>query len=152
MPLPDGLPEVDINAVRAAQIAVRDAVRAGILASAHDIAEGGLAVALAECCLAGRLGAEIELLDAPPEPATVAARDREALPGVQPQVILFGESPGGFLVSGEETSLGELAAGGPVRRIGTVGGEVLTIAIPGERLTITLSELAQAHARLEELF
>jgi phosphoribosylformylglycinamidine synthase len=152
VPLPDGLPEVDINAVRAAQIAVRDAVRAGILSSAHDIAEGGLAVALAECCLAGGLGAEIELLDAPPEPATVAALDREALTGVQPLVILFGESPGGFLVSGEETSLGELAAGAPVRRIGAVGGKVLTIAIPGERLTITLSELAQAHARLEELF
>ena len=30
-------------------------------ASAHDIAEGGLAVALAECCLAGDLGAEVEL-------------------------------------------------------------------------------------------
>jgi phosphoribosylformylglycinamidine synthase len=151
-PLPDGLPEVDINAVRAVQIAVRDAVRAGIFSSVHDIAEGGLAVALAECCLAGRLGAEIDLLEAPPEPATVAARDREALPGVQPHVILFGESAGGFLLSGEETSLGELAAGVPVRKIGTVGGKVLTIAIPGERLTITLSELAQAHARLEELF
>jgi hypothetical protein len=40
----------------------------------------------------------------------------------------------------------------PVRRIGTVGGELLTIAIPGELLTITLSELARAHARLDELF
>ncbi len=55
-PLPDGLPEVDLGAVRAAQAAVREAVRAGLLSSAHDIAEGGLAVALAECCLAGGVG------------------------------------------------------------------------------------------------
>ncbi len=60
-PLPDGLPEFDLHAVRAAQAAVRDAVRAGHLASAHDIAEGGLAVAVAECCLAAGIGAVLEL-------------------------------------------------------------------------------------------
>ena len=52
-PLPDGLPAVDIAAAAAAHALVRHAVRAGMLASAHDIADGGLAVALAECCLAG---------------------------------------------------------------------------------------------------
>ena len=57
-PLPDGLPAIDLDAVLATQAAVRDAVRSGALASAHDIAEGGLAVALAECCLAGRAGSE----------------------------------------------------------------------------------------------
>ena len=55
--LPDGLPEADISAVRSAHDAVREAVRAGTLSSAHDIAEGGLAVALAECALAGGVGA-----------------------------------------------------------------------------------------------
>ena len=39
---------------------VREAVRAGALRSAHDIAEGGLAVALAECCIAGGLGAAVD--------------------------------------------------------------------------------------------
>ncbi len=53
--LPAELPAIDIDAVAAAQAAVREAVRAGTLASAHDIAEGGLAVALAECCLGGGL-------------------------------------------------------------------------------------------------
>src|SRR5207237_10458478 len=55
--LPDGLPAVDLDAVLATQAVVRDAVRAGTLASAHDIAEGGLAVALAECCVGPGLGA-----------------------------------------------------------------------------------------------
>ncbi len=63
-PLPDGLPPVDLGAVRAAQFAIRGAVRVGGLSSAHDIAEGGLAVALAESCLGGGLGAEIALAEA----------------------------------------------------------------------------------------
>ena len=58
--LPDGLPEVDVAAVRRAQKAVRDAVRRGELRSAHDVAEGGLAVALAECCLGGGHGAHVD--------------------------------------------------------------------------------------------
>ena len=53
---PTGCPTVDIAAVRAAQEAIRDAVRDGSLSSAHDVAEGGLLVAVAECCLAGDVG------------------------------------------------------------------------------------------------
>ncbi len=62
-PLPDRLPATDLQAVRRGQALVREAVRDGLLSSAHDIAEGGLAVALAECCLAGGLGAEVSLDD-----------------------------------------------------------------------------------------
>ncbi len=60
-PLPDGLAAPDVAAIAATQAAVREAMRAGALTSAHDIAEGGLALALAECCLAGGLGAQVEL-------------------------------------------------------------------------------------------
>jgi phosphoribosylformylglycinamidine synthase subunit PurL len=157
-PLPDGLEEIDLDAVRAAQIIVRDAVRAGTLASAHDIAEGGLAVAAAECCLAGGIGAVIELYDqihrvtplaaADPQPSSAPLSGRIA-------TALFGEGPGGFLVSGEREALRELAEGAPVRRIGTVGGGALTIGIPGETvsatLTTTLAELTRAHSRLGDL-
>ena len=60
--LPRGLPELDVPAVAEAIVAVREAVRAGALSSAHDVAEGGLAVALAECCLAGDIGARASVL------------------------------------------------------------------------------------------
>ena len=53
-PISGSLPEVDVTALREAHRAVRDGVRTGLLHSAHDIAEGGLAVALAECCAARR--------------------------------------------------------------------------------------------------
>ena len=130
-PLPDGLGEIDVPAVVAAQEAIREAVRAGSLASAHDIAEGGLAVALAECALAGGLGAEVLLGD-----------------GSSPLAVLFGEAPGGFLVSGGADALEDLGARVALRRIGTVGGEELRIGT----LTLTLAELGEASSSLGELF
>jgi phosphoribosylformylglycinamidine synthase subunit PurL len=139
-PLPEELPEIDIPAVAAAHTAVRDAVRAGEISSAHDIAEGGLAVALAECCLAGGLGASVEL--APWESATDE---------------LFGEGPGGFLVSGAPQAMRALSERVPVRRLGTVGGEELRIepadgTAPGA-LALTLAELSKAYSEgLAEYF
>ncbi len=163
-PLPDGLPAIDVDAVRDVQIAVRDAVRAGALASAHDIAEGGLAVALAECCLAGGLGAEVEL----GEEFWTAIAPVSALRGAPPAsgplsavwtpvtACLFGEGPGGFIVSAAEDALRELGERVHVRTIGRVGDDVLTIveagATAGTMLTLTLDELAAAHGALGELF
>jgi len=63
-------PEVDLELERAAQAFLREAIAAGLVASAHDLSDGGLAVAVAECCLAGGLGARLEL------PAGSARPDR----------------------------------------------------------------------------
>jgi len=110
------LPAVDLQALRAAHAAVREGVRAGRLVSAHDIAEGGLAVALAECCVAGGIGARL------------------TLPG---GFDLFGEAPGcGFVVSGPPEAL----AGFTI--IGEVGGEALEIE---GRLKLSVSELQAAY-------
>jgi phosphoribosylformylglycinamidine synthase subunit PurL len=135
--LPDGLPDIDIGAVHAAQFAIRGAVRVGALSSAHDIAEGGLATALAECCLAGGLGADVRLQ---------SAGDGD------PLADLFGEAPGGFLVSGTPNGVSSLGRRTPVHVIGTVGGDSLQIGIGDLTLSVTLAELAQAHSALAELF
>ena len=135
--LPDELPDIDIGAVRSAQFAVRGAVRVGGLSSAHDIAEGGLAIALAECCLAGGLGAEVRL-----------DGDIE-----DPFQNLFGEGPGGFLISGTPTGVRALGRRTPVRVIGTtVSADALQIALGDLTLSATLTELAAAHTSLSELF
>ena len=60
-PLEGALPAADLGAVKALHAAVRQGVRSGALRSAHDVAEGGVAVALAECCIAGGLGARVAL-------------------------------------------------------------------------------------------
>jgi phosphoribosylformylglycinamidine synthase subunit PurL len=140
-PLPDGLPACDLDHVLAVQAAVREAVRAGALSSAHDICEGGLAVAAAECCLAGGLGAQLEL-DAVPGGSGLA----------QAPAWLFGEHPGGFLVSGAPPALAALAQRVPTWIVGTVGGEELTIAVAGVSLRASLTELSAAHGALASLF
>jgi phosphoribosylformylglycinamidine synthase len=53
--------KVDFDLERRVQKVCREGIRAGWIHSAHDCAEGGLAIAIAECCLAGKLGAEIYL-------------------------------------------------------------------------------------------
>ncbi|AVH70272.1 phosphoribosylformylglycinamidine synthase subunit PurL [Nostoc sp. 'Lobaria pulmonaria (5183) cyanobiont'] len=54
-------PQVDFDLERRVQKVCREGIRNGWVRSAHDSAEGGVAIALAECCLAGNLGAEINL-------------------------------------------------------------------------------------------
>jgi len=54
-------PEVDYDLERLVQAACREGISRGWVRSAHDCAEGGLAVALAEACISGKLGAEVNL-------------------------------------------------------------------------------------------
>jgi phosphoribosylformylglycinamidine synthase II len=129
-PLPDGLPAVDLAQARAVLDGVRDAVRSGALSSCHDVAEGGLLVGIAESCLAGGLGATIEL----------GADDLWA--------ALFGEQPVGFVVSAPRTALEGLDA----RVLGTVGGDALDLAAGGERASWSLAELREAHRGLGRFF
>jgi phosphoribosylformylglycinamidine (FGAM) synthase-like enzyme len=171
--LPDGLPPIDIDEVAAAQAAVRDAVRAGALSSAHDIAEGGLAVALAECCLGGGLGARValpaDLFGAEPAGATGREADwsgSSAESAVAPAIaiagMLFGEGAGGFLLSGGERELLALGERTRVRVVGSVGGQALRIDCPAsphgdsragvEQIECSLADLARAHGVLAELF
>lgn len=54
-------PVVDFDLERAVQMVTRHGIRQGWLRSAHDCAEGGLTVALAECCIANQFGAKVRL-------------------------------------------------------------------------------------------
>ncbi len=78
-------PQINFDLERQVQNACREGIRQGWVRSAHDCAEGGLAVALAECCIAGELGAEIHL----GENTTNARLDE----------ILFGEGGARIVVS-----------------------------------------------------
>lgn len=54
-------PTINFDLERKVQAVCRDGIRSGWVCSAHDAAEGGIAIALAECCISGKLGAEIHL-------------------------------------------------------------------------------------------
>jgi phosphoribosylformylglycinamidine synthase subunit PurL len=133
-----GLPQPDIAAVAAACGAVRDAVRAGVLASAHDVSDGGLACALAESAIGTGLGCQVDLQH---------LRER----GCSPEEALFGEGPGGFLISGEREKLESLAGDGvAVLHLGKVGGDAIEIAASDRSLTLPLADAAGAWHSLGE--
>jgi phosphoribosylformylglycinamidine synthase len=114
------LPPLDLAAHADALVRVRAAVRGGAPPTAHDISDGGLACALAECCIEGGLGARIAL-DAADEAA------------------LFGEAPGGVIVAGPREAV-EAIAGAVV--IGEVGGDALVI---DGALSVRVEELRAAY-------
>ena len=122
-----GLPRPDVPGAIAACEIVREAVRAGRLASAHDVSDGGLAVALAESAIAGGIGCEANVEH---------LRER----GAQPEEALFGEGPGGFVVSGERAMLEELGA----VLLGTVGGEEISIGAGDHSLSVSLADAMSA--------
>jgi phosphoribosylformylglycinamidine synthase len=126
--LPLGLPQVDVAGARDTLGTVRSAARGGGLATVHDVSEGGLAVALAESCLGGGLGASASLPD-----ASLTA--------------IFGEGAGRFLVAGERSAVEAL--GERALEIGTVGGDSLELEGVANW---TLSELRDAHGSLAEAF
>ncbi|HEX9443400.1 MAG TPA: phosphoribosylformylglycinamidine synthase subunit PurL, partial [Candidatus Binatia bacterium] len=111
-------PWIDLRLERAVQQTCIRAIENGLLRSAHDISDGGLAVALAECCVAGPdkpLGARIEL--------------REMMRG---DALLFGESQSRIVVSIKEKDLNRLKQiadkeGAPMQVLGEVGGSRLAL-------------------------
>ncbi|MFM8782100.1 MAG: AIR synthase-related protein, partial [Gemmatimonadota bacterium] len=131
-------PACDLDAEQALNGAVLVALRAGHVRSAHDCSEGGLAVALAESCIADEtspLGAEIDL-------SSWAALSRRAL--------LFGETQGRIVVSTADADAVTAIAtrhGVPVRRIGTVraAADGLSLQVGTTRWTAPLDQLADAY-------
>ncbi|MDX6603106.1 MAG: phosphoribosylformylglycinamidine synthase subunit PurL [Solirubrobacterales bacterium] len=114
-----GLPRSDITAVAAACATIRNAVRDGKLSSAHDISDGGLACALAESAIAGGIGCRVDV-----QPL----RER----GCSPEDALFGEGPGGFLISGDRDTLDSLGA----TPLGEVGGTMIEVAAGDRSFTV----------------
>src|SRR4051812_30266544 len=105
---------------------VVDATSAGVLRSAHDCSDGGIAVTLAECCFeTGGIGANVDL---------------------QKDVELFSESASRIVVSIDASKEQDLlarasAAGVPARRIGTTGGSRLAISVSGQKVVdVAVSE------------
>jgi phosphoribosylformylglycinamidine synthase len=127
-----GLPRPDIASVAAACEIVREAIRTGKLSSAHDVSDGGLAVALAESAIGGGIGCRVDLQH---------LRER----GAQPEQALFGEGPGGFVVSGKRATLEDLGA----TLLGEVGGEEIEIAAGDRSLTVSLGEAERAWRSLD---
>lgn len=114
-------PQLDMERELLVQKFTLAAIRGGIAKSAHDVSDGGLAITLAECCIAGNRGASIEL---PPE--------IEAEINIRLDSVLFGESQSRVVLSIAPENLENLHlsaqhAGLAVNYLGTVGGDKFTL-------------------------
>jgi phosphoribosylformylglycinamidine synthase len=123
-------PAPDLDAERRLAGLLAAAAADGLLSAAHDLSDGGLAIALAESCLRGGVGCTVRL------------------PGGDPFTALFSESAGRCLVAvrpGAEASFGRLCDehGVAGQAIGTVGGD--SLAVDGW-FAIPRAELAAGHA------
>ena len=90
-------PTIDLNDELAVDGCVRDAIRQGLVLAAHDLADGGLAVALAEGCIAGGVGCAVDL---PEELVAGAARRLDR--------TFFGESGARVLLAASPASVGAI--------------------------------------------
>jgi phosphoribosylformylglycinamidine synthase len=134
--LSDGLPSVDLEAHAKALATIRNAVRSGVVAAAHDIAEGGIAVALAEMAIPARIGVRAHL-DALAPDAPLAE-------------LAFGEGPGGVLLACAPDDFDKLAAmcaDIPFTRLGETGGNEVVVAAGAASLLLQVEEAANAYQR-----
>lgn len=116
------------------------AIRAGLVRSAHDLSEGGLAVAAAEWAIAGRLGLDLDL------DLRSTGGPSEPVEGSIPLGALFGEGPGRYLVEVAPDDAEAFTAAVPgARRIGSVtealalrirGGDRMLVDHPVEQLVL----------------
>jgi len=128
---------VDFELERQVQAACRQGIAQGLTQSAHDCAEGGLAVAIAESSISGKLTAQIQLV----------------LPeGINLTQLLFGESASRIVVSVKLSDRDKWEAyltsqlGNAWQYIGTVSDATsdLTIAVNGEQaIVVSLSEITK---------
>ena len=131
------VPELDLGHEKRLVDALLDAIAAGVVRSAHDVSEGGLAVALAECCMMDGtepLGASVSLAD------SAVASDR---------ALFWGEGQGRVVLSSAdpEAVLAIAASHGiPARAIGQVtAADRLVISTAHRTLDVAVSALAETY-------
>lgn len=112
-------PALDLNTEKKLLASVLGAIQSGLVQSAHDLSEGGLAVALAESCISGSLGAQVSVKTE-----------------LRSDAALFSETQSRILVSASRDKAVQLKAyieghGVPVTEVGIVEGNSLVIDING---------------------
>jgi phosphoribosylformylglycinamidine synthase len=122
-----GRPSIDLALEKRVQRCCLEAIKQGIIKSAHDCSEGGLSIALAESCISGSIG-----FSGP-----------EWVGGETTAAALFGEAPSRIVVSVSSTNEKRLRDicrrfQVPIAKLGTVGGKKFTL---GKYLSAPLKEI-----------
>jgi phosphoribosylformylglycinamidine synthase len=126
------VPDVDPLALRASLDHLRSAIQAGAVVACHDLSHGGLAVAAAEMCLGGDLGADLKTT---------------AMDPMRWDAQLFSESNGRWLVEVAKDryeEFGHLMEGIPATYLGTTGGTSLHLGKGRQWTSLALPVMRKA--------
>ncbi len=154
-------PRCDLETARTLHTTLLGLIQSGLVKSAHDCSEGGLAVCLAESCLSQLvaretprlIGATIDLSgwpsvasEAPPSAGSPPESENSKPCPLRLDALLFGETQSRVVVTCaplDAVKVVERAKllGVPARHIGTVGGDTLTIGFPGGEFSVPVAEL-----------
>jgi phosphoribosylformylglycinamidine synthase len=141
-------PALDLAREIAVQQSCLAAIQAGLVSSAHDVSDGGLLIAIAECCIATQqrscMGANLTIDRGQPGFAE----------GISLAATLFGESPSRIIVTLKEQHLAALAEiakrhGVPCLTLGRSGGDQLIVNVDGRELMRESIEALSARWREE---
>jgi len=126
-------PEIDLEFEKQVQQATLELIKKGLVVSAHDCSEGGLAVALAECCMQGKIGADVALTES-----------------IRPSSILFGESQSRIVISINKSKIDSVLQQlkklqVPYKVLGSVGGDSLNIAGSGWKVNVEVAEMEEKY-------
>ncbi len=133
-------PRCDLEKEKELNLGLRALIHSGSVKSAHDCSDGGLAVALAECCISQQRARET--------PRLIGARvDLSAVRGgARLDALLFGETQARVIISTGPLDAPKVLErakilGVPAQRLGTVGGEALELKIGSTGLAWKVAEL-----------
>jgi phosphoribosylformylglycinamidine synthase len=133
-------PRCDVEREKLTIDVLLDAIMSGVVSSAHDCSDGGIAIALAECCIAN------------PEAESGADIDLTSWAHVPNRALLFGETQGRFVISSSDPARVQAiarAGGVACSRIGTVRATspALSISLGDGVLRADRAMLRQAYHR-----
>jgi phosphoribosylformylglycinamidine synthase len=157
-------PRCDLETAKTLHTTLIGLIQSGLVKSAHDCSEGGLAVALAESCISqltardtprligatvalSTVGQASRLSQTPTEKESDGDR-RDACP-TRLDALLFGETQSRVVISCKPLDAVKVVEraklmGVPAARIGTVGGDKLTVKTAGGEFSAPLTELHDA--------
>ena len=136
-------PKLDLELERLVQQGVVKTIASGLCDTAHDVAEGGLAVALAEMAITGNIGFDVDL-----DPSDLV------LGGVEPRIdeTLFGEAPARVLLTVpaarvDDTLAALLEVGAPARQLGRTGGSRARLTVGERVIEAAVADLRESFER-----
>ncbi|MGH7989483.1 MAG: AIR synthase related protein, partial [Limisphaerales bacterium] len=139
-------PRCDLEIAKTLHTTLLGLIQSGLVKSAHDCSEGGLAVCLAESCISQLVARETPRLIGAQIDLTKWEGRRVADPKIRCDVLLFGETQSRIVISCNALDAVKAVErakllGVPAMQIGKVGGDKLTIKIAGEEFSAPLAEL-----------